>query len=319
MALPHELRGTNMTGKPGKTVPTGFGDQAAQPAIDRALCTDCGLCIEVCSSETLVSVAGTTTVAPDNGMGCFACGHCMAICPSEAISVTGRRMSPDDAMPMPDASEIAAPESLHNLMLSRRSIRSFTRQEVSQDDIDHIVEMTGTAPMGIAPSDVEVTIINGFDRVQELAGDLNGVFRKWLKLFNPVTMTVSRLFWSKSEYVAFKDFVIPILHEITHARDNGQDALFYGAPCVMLFHVNPMSDPLDGTIACTYAMLAAQSLGLGTCMIGTVAHAIDREKALKEKWNIPVGNKMALAMIVGHPTHRFHRVISRTLAAVRFM
>lgn len=307
-----------MNGKPGKTVPTGFGDQAATPFIDDALCTGCGLCVEVCSSETLVDVAGKVTVVPDNGMGCFACGHCMAICPAEAIWVTGRRMTPDDAMDMPPAEEIATPEALHNLMLVRRSTRSFKKEEISQDDIDRILEMTGTAPMGIAPSDVEVTVVSGFDKVQELAGDIDVVFQKWMKTFNPFVMKFMRLFWSKPAVESFQGFILPILKEMTHARKGGVDALFYNAPCVLLFHVNPMADPVDGTIACTYAMLAAQSIGLGTCMIGTAPHAIDREKALKEKWNIPGSNKVAMAMIVGHPTHRYHRVISRTLAAVRF-
>ncbi len=306
-----------MNGKPGRTVPTGFGDQAAVPSIDRNLCTDCGLCIEVCSSETLVDVGGTTTVVPDNGMGCFACGHCMAICPSEAITVTGRRMTPDDAMAMPEPEVTATAETLHNLMLTRRSVRKFKNDEVSQDDLDRILEMTGCAPMGIAPSDVEVTVVNGASRVQELAGDVNGVFLKWIKLFNPLTMAFMRLAWSKAEHTSFRDFLLPILHELTEARTKGVDALFYDAPCVLVFHVNPMADPVDGTIACTYAMLAAQSLGLGTCMIGTAPHALDRDRTLKEKWDIPVGNKVAMTMIVGHPVHKYHRVISRTLAAVR--
>jgi len=309
---------TGMNGKPGKTVPTGFGDRAARPVIDDSLCTNCGTCIEVCSSETIVEVAGKATVVADNGMGCFACGHCMAVCPEEAVTVSGRRMTPDDAMAMPEPEEIATPEALHNLMLVRRAIRKYTKEGVSQDDLDRILEMTGAAPMGIAPSDVEVTVVNGFDRVQELAGDIDGVFCKWLKFFNPLTLAFMGLTRSKQEITSFKDFLIPILKEMTHARTQGTDSLFYNAPCVLLFHVNPMADPVDGTIACTYAMLAAQSIGLGTCMIGTAPHALDRDRALKAKWNIPTGNKVAMAMIVGHPVHHYHRVISRTLSAVRF-
>lgn len=305
-----------MKGKPGKTVCTGIGDTAAIPVIDYERCTSCGACVKVCSSLTIIDIEGRPTIEPDNGLGCFACGQCVAACAFDAIRVTGRRMAPDDVLPWPDSEKTADAESLHNLMLKRRSVRSFKPEPVAQSDIDRIMEMTAAAPMGIAPSDVECTVVMGNDKVQELAGDLNTVFLKWKRFFNPVVMLFMRIFKSRAEYESFDGFLLPIINEMAHAREQGQDVLFYSAPCVMLFHTPPQADPVDGSIACTYAMLAAHSLGLGTCMIGTVAPTMNMEKKLKKKWRIPADHTVNLAMIVGHPAHRYHRVIRRRLGTV---
>jgi len=306
----------HMQDKAGKTVSTGFGNQAASPVIDPGKCTNCGMCVKICPSVTIINVSGQATVVPDNGMGCFACGQCTAICAFDAVRVTGRRMTPDDVQPWPASDRTADDVSLHNLMLTRRSVRTFKDAPVERELIDRILEMTASAPMGIAPSDVECTVFLGRDRVQAFAGDLDGVFRKWNSFFNPVTMFFMRVFGSKAAYQSFDGFLLPIIREMIHAREHGSDMLFYDAPCVLLFTTHPMADPIDGTIACTYAMLAAQSLGLGTCMIGTVAHAVNMDKKVKARWGIPADHKACLAMVVGHPAHRYHRVVKRTLAAI---
>ena len=71
------------------------------------------------------------------------------------------------------------------------------------------------------------------------------------------------------------------------------DLLFYGAPCVLLFHQSPYADPVDGHIACTYAMIAAESLGLGTCMIGWFDEA-----RIKRLLSVPRGTRIGLVISI---------------------
>ena len=47
-----------MKGKPGKTIKTGFGNEAARPVINQKLCTRCGLCVRVCKSFTIIEIDG---------------------------------------------------------------------------------------------------------------------------------------------------------------------------------------------------------------------------------------------------------------------
>lgn len=276
------------------------------------------MCVSVCKSFTLVDVDGTPQVRIDNGLGCIGCGHCMAVCPHDAITVMGRSMSPDCLIDLPQIAGGEWSERLENLLLARRSVREFTGQAVDRKIIDRVLRMAASAPMGIPPSNVSVTVVEGHERVQAFGADILKVFGEWRRFFNPVTLTLMAPFFSRAERVMFRDFILPVIEELTEARKKGLDYLFYSAPCVLLFHQSPYADPLDGTVACTYAMLAAHSLGLGTCMIGTVSYAIQRKKALKRTWGIPLENTVSLAMIMGHPGFAFRKALTRSFASIDF-
>jgi len=99
-------------------------------------------------------------------------------------------------------------------------------------------------------------------------------------------------------------------------RRQGRDLLFYDAPAVLLFHHSPYVDASEAMIACTYAMLAAESTGLGTTMIGAAVPIIMRKRELCQRLGIPDGNKPAIALIVGYPAVQFRCGIVRSFASV---
>jgi ferredoxin len=307
-----------MKGKPGKTYRTGFGDASASPAVDLGACTKCGLCIRFCPSGTLRDRDGdgAPVVEIDRGSGCIGCGHCMSVCAHGAIGVTGRRIAPSDSFPLPPAGERAGADALFGLLASRRSIRRFKEQEVDRAVLDRVIETAGLAPMGLPPWDVGVTVIDGREKVRRFARDTVGAFRKMLAPMG-VMLPLLRLSMDRAQYESLRDFVLPVMREIVEDHARGVDHLFYDAPCVMLFHGIPGSEA-DGIIACTYAMVAAQALGLGSCMIGTVAPFLNREKRVAAAWGVPKGDKLALALILGHPAVRPTRGIRRRFAGVRY-
>ncbi len=125
-------------------------------------------------------------VVSDGKFGCLACGHCMAVCPSGAISVTGRGMTGEDVFPLPPAAARATTAALEGLLQARRSTRHYEDNPVERAIIDRLLAMSSTAPMGFPPSPVGVVVINGKERVQELAKDLTAAFKKWRFLGTPV-------------------------------------------------------------------------------------------------------------------------------------
>jgi hypothetical protein len=219
---------------------------------------------------------------------------------------------------LPPKEVCAAPEQLENLLAYRRSVREYAKREVEKPMIEKILAMASSAPMGIPPSDVGVTVILGHDRVWRFAGDMLDEFRKWLIFGKPWVRMLMKPFMKKADLETMRDFIIPIVREMLTARREKHDLLFYHAPCVLLFHQSPYADPVDGHITCTYAMIAAESLGLGTCMIGTVAHGINRNNKLKGKWGIPAENTATLAMALGHPAIRYGKGIKRSFASVDY-
>jgi ferredoxin len=287
------------------------------PAIDGATCTGCGLCVKACPDGVLTLHDGRPHAGPGEFLGCIACGHCVCVCPTGSITVAGRGMTADDAFELPQALRRATADQLDALLAARRSIRRFENREIDRSLIDRILATTSTAPMGIPPSDVGVVVFHGAERVQAFAADACDAFRRMGWFFSPVMLTLMRPFLGKENYLAMRDFVKPLLRTLVEKRSEGEDWFTYDAPAALLFHHGPMADAADCSIAATYAMLAAESLGLGSCMLGTTV-GLNNSKPFKAKYGIPPKNKFGVALVIGYPAENFRRGVRRRLASVKF-
>ena len=67
----------------------------------------------------------------------------------------------------------------------------------------------------------------------------------------------------------------------------------------------------DATYAAYNLILAAESMGLGTCLIGYFIFALDQSEDLRRMLSLPAGRKVEVALVVGYPKFRFRRVIPR--------
>ena len=288
----------------------------ATPRIDRTTCNNCGLCAGVCGGQPLAVVNGKVEIDPESALGCLACGQCMMICPTGSISVNGRNLSPKDILELPPRDSRATPEQLEALLLRRRSIRQFKENEVGREIVDKVLRIASSAPMGIPPSDVGIVVLHGRDKVKAFSDEVMSTFDRTMKIMNPVTMALYRPFINKVTYDSLKEFVIPLSTLMTKERESGGDPLLYGAPVAFLFHSSPYAEPGDCYIAATYAMIAAESLGLGTCMIGMVAPFLERDTKLKAKHGIPKRNKPSIVLLMGYPGTSFKRGVRRRFASV---
>jgi len=297
---------------------TGRAKEVAQVAIDHEKCNLCGLCTQICSGDPLTIIDNKVIVDQSRGFGCIGCGQCVLVCPNECITVNGRELSMNHVQPLPPRESRSSYELLYNLLLSRRSIRRFRDKPVDQDMIDKIIEAATTAPMGLPPSDVEILVFNGKEKVQGFAEDLVKAFYSSRWLFGRVMRTIMRPLWGKEFVDSAKYFLEPLINGFKSERENGTDILFYEAPLVMYFHASVYADPVDPLVNATYAMIAAESLGLGSCMIGTPAPFLKYNKKLKQKYRIGLKNHQGIAIIFGFPSVKYQRTIKRTLASVHY-
>jgi ferredoxin len=297
----------------------GYGlGTLGQPVIDENTCIGCGQCEKICPDEILTVENGKARPGRGIFMGCIACGHCVAVCPQGCIRVTGRGMAADDRIDLPPAAAKAGADPLEALMVARRSVRRFKPQEVPREQLERIVSMASTAPMGLPPSDVGVVVLPTPRHVQEFSADACASFEKMAKMFNPVVLGLMRPLVGKVRYETFRDFIRPLMKMLPAKRREGRDLFTYDAPAALVFHYGPMSDVGDAQIVCTYAMLAAESLGLGNCMLGTSV-ALSNNKRFKAKYGIPAENKVGVTLIVGHPASTFRHAIRRRLGWVKYV
>jgi nitroreductase/NAD-dependent dihydropyrimidine dehydrogenase PreA subunit len=295
---------------------TSSGDAAGAPVIDRSTCTVCGECAGICPVEVLSMGDREIRIDPSRGFGCIACGQCMMVCPSDSISVTGRRLSPGDVMDLPAPERRATFDQVEALMRSRRSIRRFRPEAVPREAMDRVIAAAATAPMGIPPWEVGVTVFPGRDKVHELARDTADAYERLLKFFGGPAGILFRRMMKKPSRQQFDSFILPLGRMLVEGRKRGSDYVLYDAPAALLFHASPYGDGADPFIACTYAMVAAEAMGLGSCMIGCVAPVLARRKDLMSKHGVPAGHIPKIVLILGYPAVHFRKAIRRPFLSV---
>ncbi len=298
-------------------VKTSRASGVADVAIDRDNCSLCGLCIKVCKGGPLVADDGAVRVNQTIGFGCIGRGHCVAVCPIGCVTVSGRDLLPEDILDLPPVDQRASFEHLNNLMLARRSVREYEPGPVEPELIDKVIEAASTAPMGFPPSDVGVLAFRTPASVREFKADLLREMKRMQWMITPWGLALMRPFYGKEGTELMRDFVKPVVETYLAADEAGEDMFFYNAPSALFFYGSPYSDPADATIASTYAMLAAETLGLGTCMLGFPGILLKYSKRLKAKYGLANKMQPGVALILGKPAVEFRKAIRRRFAGVQ--
>ncbi len=281
-------------------------------------CNSCGLCVKICKDFSLVMEDNKPVESKTPLFGCIACGHCMAVCPTGAIEISGREMSAEDLIDLSGMKEKASYGELRNLMIGRRSIRDFQDKEIGDEIIEKIIEAAVSAPMGLPPSDIHLVVLKGKKNVHEFSMEVLDYFGKIKWLFTRPVIWIWRLA-GKETYKLIKSFAQPLVKFFAESRKQDENYLLYNAPLALYFAATPYSDPADPHIPATYAMLAAESLGLGSCMVGSVHPIIQYgAKKLKQKWNIPAKSPSGIIVVFGYPKYKFKSGIKRSFAKVTF-
>lgn len=119
-------------------------------SIDSGKCINCNKCLLVCP---ITRAAGLDNLENEIVRRlCFQCNNCAASCPEGAITVgnialTGR------------ASSIPDSEAALNLIMARRSVRSYKEMPVKQEDIYKLVEAVKYSPTGHNKQYIDVIVI----------------------------------------------------------------------------------------------------------------------------------------------------------------
>jgi ferredoxin len=295
----------------------GRGGGVAEVTVNEGRCNACGLCVRVCKGAPLYLEDGRVRVDQSRMFGCIACGHCMTVCPNDAITVRGRDFGPTDMLALPPAEERASYDALHNLMLARRSVREFRDREVEHALVESILDAASTAPMGLPPSEVGVLVFEGRAAVRSFRDDLLRVLAGWRKTFAPPVSWVMRPFMSGSDYAAMQEFVLPAIEKYLEGDRKGEDWFFYDAPLALCFYASAQADMADPFIPATYAMLAGEALGLGSCMLGFPGYAMKQSKRLQSKYGLPHQAQQGLVVIFGHPAVKHRLAVRRRFARVQ--
>lgn len=245
----------------------------------------------------------------------------MAICPTGSITVTGRHLSREDLFPLPGSDQAASHAALLALMQRRRSIREFKEEPVSAEMVKLILEAAQTAPMGLPPSDVNVMVLHGVDQTKAFAKDFCDYLNKMRWFVSRPFLALMRPFWGKANDEMFRGFLRPLFDVYIGQMKQGVNVVNYDAPLAMYFYGSPYTDPADPIVAATYAMMAGESMGLGTVMLGAVHPFIQNggaAKKFREKHGIRFKSREGVFVAFGHPAVKYSKGIRRSFASVTY-
>lgn len=300
-------------------IPTSRTKVKAEIKIDEERCSGCGLCVSVCKDYGIVLENKKAKISETPCFGCIGCGHCMAICPAGAIEIHGRELSPGDLFALPEKESAVDYEQLLSLLRRRRSIREFKDIPIEDEIIEKILDAARTAPMGLPPSDVNVLVFDTREKVRAFARDFCDYLESMKWFVSGWFLTLMRPFWGRANDEMFRGFIKPLFHIYIDNMKKGVNLVNYDAPLAIYFYGSPYADPTDPIIAATYAMVAAEALGLGTCMLGAIHPMIQsgkKAKIFREKHGIKHPSREGIFVIFGVPDVQYHKGVRRTFASV---
>ncbi|MCP4136929.1 MAG: 4Fe-4S dicluster domain-containing protein [bacterium] len=289
------------------------------PIINTKKCTLCGKCIDICPKDHLVKEKikekDQVSVTVDE---CMLCSHCHSVCAFDAISFDETALKKIYFTSFKyTAKSIPAgkidPEFLVNAIRSRRSVRKYTNQPIPNEIISDLLEFAVTAPSGSNEQEWEFTVLNGREKVWDLAQEIKKFFIKINAIAkNVFTRYLSVLVAGKTLITYYKERLESVEQGLREA-EAGKDILFHGAPAVIICH-SPMgrSTPVeDGQYATYNIALLAHALGLGTCYIGYASESINRVPKIKELLGIPKNNRVHAVLTLGYPNMTFSKLALR--------
>ena len=252
--------------------------------IDKEKCTACGLCAADCPKDCLAIKDGKPVYTEE---GCLLCAHCFAVCPQNAIDVEGLD---DSNVVLLKKDPGIDPEDLMYLMKTRRSVRAFTDEEISLDDLNTLLAAGNAAPSGSNLQTVRYIVFR--DEKESLQRETLRVLQALADDPDSYMTPEQRKKYSSLFENMLKEF-----------EENHRDLLFHGAPEVLLIISR---DITDGSLAAANIELMAHAMGLGACYIGFAVLAA-RTESQKQFLELQKGEKLVACLAIGHPNVTYQR------------
>ncbi|MCG8567933.1 MAG: nitroreductase family protein [Desulfobacterales bacterium] len=292
--------------------------------INPELCIGCGACIRVCPSNTISLVDDKAVVTGDQSLGC---GHCMAICPTQAVTVEALdpKQIQFETFSM-DSQWLGhgnpSPNQFSQLLASRRSCRNFRSRAVEAAKLRDLIKLGALAPSGTNSQDWTFSCIPTRDRVLEFGGDIKRFFQNLnKKAENALLRKGLALVGVKALDHYYQEYYESVKEAMEDMELRNVDRLFHGAPALIMVGSGPnASCPMeDAMLATENIILAAHTMGLGSCLIGFAVEAMKADASIPRKWNIPKSETIYSVIALGYPDETYQTVTGRKAPLIRFL
>ncbi len=326
--------------------------------IDKDKCIGCGLCVKQCPTQTLAlsekDAEGRRYVEFVKNCEyfekiCIACHNCEVICPKGALAfphyyevkkgywktdfdypdaLQNGYPNPFKEKKTPEFATIADKlTETEKVIYQRRSIRIYKDKQVPEKEIHRIIEAGRFAPSAGNGRPWQFIVL----RDPSVLAEISEATLKWTTKITKLYQ--GKNFWRqvlKNSMALFKPAAIdqrPMVAMQALATPAFQDEpldVFFGAKTCILVLRNSLgiSNPdFDAGICSQNMVLAAHSMGLGTCYVGFVSTGMKMDGALKrikKRLGVRWPYDIATAITVGYPAARIDGVVKREFPKVEW-
>lgn len=290
-------------------------------SIDRELCTDCLDCSAVCPNYVFGVRQGPGSDEelylryPDQ---CCACGHCMAVCPSGALSHPD--LPPEGFRPQ-DRPHIS-PEAMEGFLLSRRSIRHYRPDPVTDADAETLIRVAthaGSSSNGQSEGFILIRDPAVLRELENLVVEI--LWRTGFRYLGAGGVMGKMLEWMYGQELMRQ--YTPYHGIFRHRRQDGEmeGVVFRNAPLVMMAY--GLKKNVLAAANCALALrnveLQALTMGLGSCWVGLLVAAAARSRKIGRFLDMAPDTRIGGALMIGYPEERFQLTIPRKPRAVRWI
>ncbi len=168
----------------------------------------------------------------------------------------------------------------------RRSVRAFSEDPISDDLIKEIVKAGVHAPNGGNSQPLRFAVITNVEKKKQYSDVSKALFIENMRKAMEGAIPEKRHF--------FETYI--------ERLSKPEFDIFYGAPVLMLIYSSPDSfTPVeDGSLAAGNMMLAAHSMGIGSCWVGFASPLGYIPEVFKEL-NVPEDHKLIAPLVFGYP------------------
>jgi nitroreductase len=207
-------------------------------------------------------------------------------------------------------------------MGSRRSCRSFIDRPVDRSVLEDLIKIGITAPSGTNSQQWTFTIVLTRTAVTTFASHISSFFKKLNAMAEKTFLRMALKLIGKGELDQYYRNYYPLVRTaIEEWEESGKDRLFHGAAAAIVVASKPgASCPAeDALLATQNILLAAHSMGLGSCLIGFAVSAMKEAPEIKQWIGIPADETVYAVIAVGYPAETYETVGGRKKAETRYL
>ena len=278
--------------------------------VDIDSCTKCRACVNVCKRYYHLD---SDVLHFDKAMDefCIDCGKCVAVCPVGAIKLKVHLN--EKLQDVPSKESLPSFDSLVNLFQTRRSRRQFKEDPVPKDLIERILNTAARySPTGHNQENVYYTVIQDRDILKNLTNEITNQVKNLVEKFKDPEGKKSLASVLPAHVMIQLEEVIPAFKRNLIQIAKGQEVWTWNAELIIIHSPKDSMTLVENcSLAACHVMLAAETLGLGTCSLGYLTAFLNIFRSVAKIFKKPIKHSVGYSLAIGYPKAHYHRIPAR--------